>query len=57
MIQIATAGAVVDHEALFRIVAGNTNRAAVAVNAFTTCALSFDLDLPVQSNVIAEVRV
>jgi hypothetical protein len=57
MIQIATAGVVVTRTALFRVVAGNTSRAAVAVNAFTTCALSFDLDLRLQSNVIAEVRV
>jgi hypothetical protein len=57
MIQNAMAGIVVEGVALFRIVAGNTNRAAVAVNAFTTCAVSFDLDLPAQPNAIAEVRV
>jgi hypothetical protein len=42
---------------LFRIVAVNANRATVAVNASTTCAVSFDLDLPAQPNAIAEVRI
>jgi hypothetical protein len=57
MLQFATANIVVNHMRFSWIVAADARRAAVAVNAFTTCAVGFDLDLPAQSNVIAEVRV
>lgn len=57
MIQFATASIVVNHMVFSWIVAADASRAAVAVNAFTTCAVSFDLDLAAQSNVIAEVRL